>query len=153
LILSRRFSSPSRPRPLVPSPSPLSISPLIPHTHTHTRPLSLSSANLNDTQITWLSPPKGHIKGGTVLTIYGSGFRRSAVGKVSRTPLTSTYPILYTHRFVPSQKLYWETLQMPVSQCHTTPTSALPAPHRVEILTRTETTPEPFNPLTLNPKP
>mmetsp|Transcript_32921 Transcript_32921/g.104806 ORF Transcript_32921/g.104806 Transcript_32921/m.104806 type:complete len:1244 (-) Transcript_32921:714-4445(-) len=28
-------------------------------------------------QITWLSPPKGHIKGGTFVTIYGTGFTRS----------------------------------------------------------------------------
>jgi hypothetical protein len=33
-------------------------------------------------QITWLSPPKGHISGGTVITIYGSGFKRSRVAKV-----------------------------------------------------------------------
>ena len=33
-------------------------------------------------QITWLSPPKGHISGGTVITIYGSGFTRSRVAKV-----------------------------------------------------------------------
>ena len=32
--------------------------------------------------ITWLSPPKGHISGGTVITIYGSGFTRSRVAKV-----------------------------------------------------------------------
>ena len=37
-------------------------------------------------QITWLSPPKGHIKGGTVLTLYGSGFKRSTSAKVRRTP-------------------------------------------------------------------
>jgi len=32
--------------------------------------------------ITWLYPPKGHIKGGTMLTIYGSGFKRSGSSKV-----------------------------------------------------------------------
>ena len=32
--------------------------------------------------ITWLSPPKGHVRGGTLLTLYGSGFKRSPDAKV-----------------------------------------------------------------------
>ena len=42
-------------------------------------------------QITWLTPPKGHTAGGTELTIYGSGFKRSALGKVSEGPLHNTF--------------------------------------------------------------
>jgi hypothetical protein len=38
-------------------------------------------------QISWLSPPKGSMSGGTVVTVYGSGFKRSPVAKVRpRTP-------------------------------------------------------------------
>ena len=33
-------------------------------------------------KVTWLSPPKGHVKGGTVVTIYGSRFQRSTNLKV-----------------------------------------------------------------------
>ena len=33
-------------------------------------------------QISWLSPPKGSVSGGTVMTVYGSGFKRSPVAKV-----------------------------------------------------------------------
>ena len=33
-------------------------------------------------QISWLSPPKGSVSGGTVLSVYGSGFKRSPVAKV-----------------------------------------------------------------------
>ena len=45
-------------------------------------PADHSASSFPSTQITWLSPPKGHISGGTVLTIYGSGFKRSRVAKV-----------------------------------------------------------------------
>jgi len=41
-------------------------------------------------QISWLSPPKGHVSGGTVVTLYGSGFKRSPVAKVRRTPPPSS---------------------------------------------------------------
>ena len=41
-------------------------------------------------QISWLYPPKGHIIGGTVVTIYGSGFKRSATGKVREPRREST---------------------------------------------------------------
>lgn len=38
--------------------------------------------NAPDSQITWLYPPKGHIKGGALLTIYGAKFQRSPFLKV-----------------------------------------------------------------------
>ena len=59
---------------------------LAPHPSPRPTELTLHPPPFAPTQITWLSPPKGHTKGGTVLTLYGSGFKRSTSAKVRRTP-------------------------------------------------------------------
>jgi hypothetical protein len=85
-VRERRSRRPARalPSPRVASVAPAQTAPFPP------RPPPPPPTRRRAAQISWLYPPKGHIIGGTVVTIYGSGFKRSATGKVREPRREST---------------------------------------------------------------